>query len=164
MVVAVLATGWLVADVSVAGESDGDAARRPNVVVILVDDLGFGDLGCQGAEDLRTPHVDRLMSQGLRFNNFYANCPVCSPTRASLLTGRYPELVGVPGVIRTHAENSWGFLDPTAVLLPSLLKRQGYHTAIVGKWHLGLESPNTPNERGFNLFRGYLGDMMDDYY
>ncbi|TWU07732.1 sulfatase-like hydrolase/transferase [Stieleria varia] len=140
------------------------AAERPNVVMILADDLGYGDLSSYGATDLRSPHVDRLVSDGLRFSNFYANCPVCSPTRASLMTGRFPEMVGVPGVIRTHADNSWGYLSPDAVTLPTVLKKAGYHTAIVGKWHLGLESPHRPNDRGFDLFRGYLGDMMDDYY
>ena len=139
-------------------------AGKPNIVVILVDDLGYGDLSSYGAEDLKTPHIDNLVTAGIRFDNFYANCPVCSPTRASLLTGRYPDLVGVPGVIRTHQTNNWGYLLPKAVLLPDLLKQAGYHTAIVGKWHLGLESPNTPNERGFDYFHGYLGDMMDDYY
>jgi len=104
------------------------------------------------------------MSAGMRFDNFYANCPVCSPTRAALLSGRYPDMVGVPGVIRTHITNNWGFLSPHVVLLPKLLKPAGYHTAIVGKWHLGLESPNTPIERGFDHFHGFLGDMMDDYY
>jgi arylsulfatase A-like enzyme len=73
-------------------------------------------------------------------------------------------LVGVPGVIRTHITNNWGYLAPHAVLLPKILKPAGYHTAIVGKWHLGLASPNTPNERGFDHFHGFLGDMMDDYY
>jgi arylsulfatase A-like enzyme len=140
------------------------ADEMPNIIVILADDLGYGDLSSFGARDLRTPHIDNLVTRGMRFDNFYANCPVCSPTRASLLTGRYPELAGVPGVIRTHAENSWGFLSPNTVLLPEMLKRAGYQTAIVGKWHLGLESPNLPNERGFDFFRGFLGDMMDDYY
>ncbi len=139
-------------------------ADRPNVVIILADDLGYGDLSSYGATDLRTPHVDALVAAGMRFDHFYANCPVCSPTRAALLTGRYPELVGVPGVIRTHPENSWGYLARNAVLLPELLSAEGYATAIVGKWHLGLEAPNRPNERGFDLFQGYLGDMMDDYY
>jgi arylsulfatase A-like enzyme len=138
--------------------------RKPNIVVILVDDLGYGDLSSYGAKDLKTPHIDSLVAAGIRFDNFYANCPVCSPTRASLLTGRYPDLVGVPGVIRTHLRNNWGYLAPQAILLPKLLKRAGYHTAIVGKWHLGLQSPNIPNERGFDHFHGYLGDMMDDYY
>ncbi|MBW8038610.1 MAG: sulfatase-like hydrolase/transferase [Planctomycetes bacterium] len=139
-------------------------ARKPNIVLILADDLGYGDLSSYGAKDLKTPHIDNLVAKGMRFDNFYANCPVCSPTRASLLTGRYPDLVGVPGVIRTHLRNNWGYLAPQAVLLPKLLNRAGYHTAIVGKWHLGLESPNVPNERGFDHFHGYLGDMMDDYY
>ena len=139
-------------------------ADRPNILVILVDDLGYGDLSSYGAKDLQTPNIDRLIAAGMRFDNFYANCPVCSPTRASLLTGRYPDLVGVPGVIRTHIANNFGYLAPQAILLPTLLKRADYHTAIVGKWHLGLESPNTPNERGFDHFHGFLGDMMDDYY
>ena len=140
------------------------AAAQPNVVLILADDLGYGDLSSYGAEDLATPHIDALADRGMRFDRFYANSPVCSPTRAALLTGRYPDLVGVPGVIRTHATNSWGYLAPEAVLLPLVLKRAGYHTALVGKWHLGLEFPNRPQDRGFDVVRGFLGDMMDDYY
>ncbi len=140
------------------------ASGKPNILMILVDDLGYGDLSSYGAKDLKTPHINRLMTAGVRFDNFYANCPVCSPTRASLLSGRYPDLAGVPGVVRTHINNNWGHLALHAVLLPKLLKPVGYHTAIVGKWHLGLDSPNTPNERGFDHFHGFLGDMMDDYY
>ena len=100
----------------------------------------------------------------MRFDNFYANCPICSPTRASLMSGRYPDFVGVPGVIRTNEANNWGYLDPNAILLPNKLKEVGYQTALIGKWHLGLESPNTPTERGFDFFHGWLGDMMDDYW
>jgi arylsulfatase A-like enzyme len=137
---------------------------RPNVLLILVDDLGYGDLASYGATDLRTPNIDELLADGMRFDEFYANCPVCSPTRASLLTGRYPELVGVPGVIRTHTDNSWGYLAAEATLLPEMLDRAGYETALVGKWHLGLTIPNRPNDRGFAFFHGFLGDMMDDYY
>jgi len=138
--------------------------NKPNILVILADDLGYGDLPAYGAQDMQTPNIDNLIASGMRFDNFYANCPVCSPTRAALLTGRYPDLVGVPGVIRTHIANNWGCLDPKAVLLPQLLKQVGYHAAIIGKWHLGLSSPNKPNERGFDHFHGFLGDMMDDYY
>lgn len=137
--------------------------RPPNIVVILADDLGYGDLSCYGAPDLQTPHIDALAREGMRFTHFYANSPVCSPTRAALLTGCSPDVVGVPGVIRTHANNSWGYLDPTVPLLPQRLRPQRYRTGIVGKWHLGLESPNLPNERGFETFHGFLGDMMDDY-
>ena len=137
---------------------------RPNIVVIIVDDLGYGDLSSYGAKDLRTPHIDSLMAAGMRFDSFYANCPVCSPTRAALLSGRYQELVGVPGVVRTHAPNNWGYLAQDAVMLPQVLKPLGYHSAIVGKWHLGLEEENQPTRRGFDFFHGFLGDMMDDYY
>lgn len=156
--------GAAVLALSKTGKAAAMADGKPNVVVILVDDLGYGDLSSYGATDLRTPHLDKLVAAGMRFDSFYANCPVCSPTRAALLTGRYPDLVGVPGVIRTHAANNWGYLLPQAVLLPQMLQRAGYHTALVGKWHLGLASPNTPNERGFDHFHGFLGDMMDDYY
>lgn len=143
---------------------DEKKPQPPNVLLILVDDLGYGDLGSYGAKDLDTPHIDRLVRQGMRFSNFYANCPVCSPTRAALLTGRYPDAVGVPGVIRTHAGNSWGLLSKDTVLLPAVLKEAGYRTAMVGKWHLGLGEPNLPNPRGFDFFHGFLGDMMDDYF
>ncbi|MAT15971.1 MAG: N-acetylgalactosamine 6-sulfate sulfatase [Planctomyces sp.] len=137
---------------------------RPNILWIVADDLGYGDLGCYGATDMRTPALDQLAADGLRFTNFYANCPVCSPTRASLMTGCYPDRVGVPGVIRTHADNSWGWLVPGRTLIGDHLRSAGYHTALVGKWHLGLDAPNRPNERGFDHFHGWLGDMMDDYY
>lgn len=140
------------------------AAEKPNIVFIVVDDLGYGDLSGYGATDLKSPHLDALAKEGLHFTNFYANCPVCSPTRASLLTGCYPDLVGVPGVIRTSAASNWGSLSPSAVMLPQALKKQGYHTAAIGKWHLGLETPDHPNTRGFDHFHGFLGDMMDDYY
>ena len=135
-----------------------------NIVCILVDDLGYGDLACQGATDMVTPHIDGIASEGLTFTQFYANCPVCSPSRASLLSGMYPDLVGVPGVVRQWEQNNWGNLAEEAVLLPEVLRSGGYHTAIIGKWHLGFEYPDRPNDRGFDLFKGFLGDMMDDYW
>lgn len=148
-----------------AGSRPADVRQDPpNILLILADDLGYGDLSCMGAPDIQTPHIDALMSAGMRFDNAYANSPVCSPTRAALLSGRYPDYAGVPGVIRTHRSDSWGYLRGDMDLLPAVLRRGGYDTALIGKWHLGLESPNTPNERGFNLFHGFLGDMMDDYY
>ncbi len=136
----------------------------PNVVVILADDLGFGDLSSFGAKDLHTPHIDALVESGVKFSNFYANSPVCSPTRAALLSGRYSDLIGVPGLVRTHPEDNWGYLSREARLVPQMIKDAGYHSAIVGKWNLGLESPNLPTERGFDFFHGFLGDMMEDYY
>lgn len=141
------------------------APRQPNVVVVLADDLGRGDYSAFGTQDIRTPNIDRIFREGMTFRNFYANSCVCSPTRAALLTGCYPDRVGVPGVIREEMPaDSWGFLSPSATLLPQRLRRAGYHSAIVGKWHLGIGSPNTPTERGFDFFHGFLGDMMDDYW
>ncbi|MBT6958508.1 MAG: sulfatase-like hydrolase/transferase [Opitutae bacterium] len=140
------------------------AQGKPNILYIMVDDLGFGDLSSHGATDLKSPNIDKLMKEGMRFDNFYANCPVCSPTRAAAMTGRYPDIAGVPGVVRTHESNNWGYLNPKLPTLPALLKTVGYHTAHVGKWHLGLEQENHPNKRGFDHFHGFLGDMMDDYY
>jgi len=140
---------------------------RPNLLVIMVDDLGYGDLSCYGAPDLKSPHIDSLFEAGMRFDSFYANCPVCSPTRASFITGLYPDRAGVPGVIRTplpERPTNWGNLRNDVVTLPNHLDAAGYDTALIGKWHLGLEKPDRPNDVGFDFFHGFLGDMMDDYY
>jgi arylsulfatase A-like enzyme len=140
------------------------SAEPENVILILADDLGYGDLSSFGATDLETPNIDRLTNNGVRFDNFYANSPVCSPTRAAILTGRYPDIVGVPGLVRTMPFDNWGYLSQQAMLQPQMLKGAGFHSAIIGKWNLGLESPNTPTERGFDHFHGFLGDMMEDFY
>lgn len=139
-------------------------AQQPNIVFILADDLGYGDLSCYGATDLHTPNIDKLCENGVKFTRAYANSTVCSPSRAAILTGDYPDMVGVPGVIRDMAHNTWGNLSDTAVFLPERLKALSYHTALIGKWHLGYQSPDLPNDRGFAYFKGFVGDMMDDYY
>lgn len=138
-------------------------SAQPNFLIIFTDDHGYGDVSTYHKSDVQTPNLDRLASEGMLFTNMRANCTVCSPSRAALLTGRYPDRVGVPGVIRTRPEDSWGYLAPGIPTIGNELKKAGYHTAVIGKWHLGLESPNTPNERGFDLFHGFLGDMMDSY-
>jgi arylsulfatase A-like enzyme len=140
------------------------AADKPNILVILTDDLGRGEYSAFGTKDIHTPNVDRLCREGLTFQNFYANSCACSPTRAALLTGCYPDRVGVPGVLRFNENNSWGWLSPRATLLPQALKPAGYHSALIGKWHLGQESPNTPTERGFDFFQGFLEGMIEDYW
>ncbi len=139
------------------------AAAPPNFLVIYTDDHGYGDVSTYHASDVSTPHIDQLAAEGMLFTTMRANCTVCSPSRAALLTGRHQDRVGVPGVIRTNPINSWGYLDPAIPTLADELKSVGYRTAIIGKWHLGLETPNTPNERGFDFFHGFLGDMMDSY-
>lgn len=138
--------------------------KSPNILLIFADDHGYGDISAHNGPSIQTPHIDRIAASGARFTKFYANSSVCSPSRASLMTGRYPDRVGVPGVIRTHPENSWGYFRQDAVTLPSALKQKDYHTALIGKWHLGLQPENHPCKRGFDHFHGFLGDMMDDYY
>lgn len=139
------------------------AIEKPNIVLIFADDLGYGDVSTYHESDVCTPHIDSIAAEGMLFTAMRANCTVCSPSRAALLTGLYPDRVGVPGVIRTRPEDSWGYFAPDVATIADELKKTGYHTAIVGKWHLGLESPNTPNERGFDYFHGFLGDIMDSY-
>ena len=141
-----------------------EGSEQPNIVVIMVDDLGYGDLSSYGATDLSTPAIDSIANDGIKFTNFYANCPVCSPSRASFISGCYPELVGVPGVIRTYPENSWGYLNKDVITIADKMRKGGYQTALIGKWHLGLTEENWPTNRGFDYFHGWLGDMMDDYY
>ncbi|GAB3431517.1 hypothetical protein GCM10027516_40210 [Niabella aquatica] len=136
----------------------------PNVIIILADDLGLHDVSYSGAKDVSTPSIDALCKAGLRFDRFYSSSSVCSPSRASLLSGCYPEQVGVPGLIRSKPEINFGYLKPGVELLPALLKKAGYHTAAIGKWNLGLCTPNLPNQKGFEYFCGFLDDMMDDYY
>jgi arylsulfatase A-like enzyme len=143
--------------------SNERTTARPNIVLILADDLSHGDLSCCGGSDVQTSHIDRIFRKGRALSRFRCNSSVCSPTRAALLTGRYPDCVGVPGVIRTHADANFGQLSKDATLLPALLRSASYATALVGKWHLGLTAPDSPNTRGFEFFHGFLGDMMDDY-
>ena len=152
-----------VAYVLLLSRSASATDTHPNIVVILCDDLGRGDYSGFGTKDISTPNIDRIAHEGITFTNFYANSCVCAPSRASLLTGKYPDRVGVPGVIRGESENNWGWLSPQARLLPDVLKVNGYQSVIIGKWHLGFESPNLPNDRGFDEFKGFLGDMMDSY-
>jgi arylsulfatase A-like enzyme len=139
------------------------SAPRPNLVLILTDDHGYGDVSTYHPSDCRTPNIDAIAAEGMLFTGMRSNCTVCSPSRAAILTGRHPDRVGVPGVIRTKPEDSWGYFKPGVPTLADELKKAGYHTGAVGKWHLGLETPNTPNERGFDHFHGFLGDMMDSY-
>jgi len=139
------------------------AQARPNMLIILTDDQGYADVSMYGRTDVQTPNIDRLAREGLRFTNMRANATVCSPSRAALLTGMYPDRVGVPGVIRTDPADSWGYFRPQRQTLPEALRQAGYQTACIGKWHLGLTAPNLPNDRGFDFFHGFLGDMMDSY-
>src|SRR5580698_5280976 len=118
----------------------GATTKTPNLVFILCDDLGYGDLACYGSK-LRTPNLDRLASEGVRFTNFNSADPVCSPSRAALLTGRYPTRVGVPNVF---FPTDTGGLKLDEVTMANMLKTRGYKTMCIGKWHLGRTTPYLP--------------------
>lgn len=137
------------------------AAPRPNIVIIFADDLGYGDLGCQGHPTLRTPHLDRLAAEGVRFTDFYAAAPVCTPSRAALLTGRYAVRSGMYGRRGVLFPDSAGGLPPEEITLARLLRAQGYHTAHLGKWHLGIHPGGRPLDHGFDSSFGipYSNDM-----
>jgi uncharacterized sulfatase len=126
----------------------------PNVVVIMADDLGYGDVGVNGQELIRTPNLDRMAAEGVRLGNFYASAPNCTPSRAGLLTGRYPVRMGLADKV-LFAEDRHG-LPPEELTIPELLKPLGYATAMVGKWHLGHTPAFWPTRHGFDYFYGLL--------
>ena len=133
----------------------------PNFILILTDDQGYGDLGCYGATDLRTPNLDALAAGGIRMTSFYSPSPVCSPARAGLLTGRYPDRTGILGVLRKHHDQTG--MDLGEVTLAEVLARHGYVTGLCGKWHLGVGPKYRPRARGFQETFGLLNGMMDYY-
>ncbi len=135
--------------------------KKPNVIVIMTDDQGYGDLSCMGNTDFVTPHIDALASRGARFGCMYSNSPVCSPSRASLLTGRYPGHAGVRAILAGHRRASG--LMPDAPTLATALKKIGYNTGIIGKWHLGLAPESRPNNNGFDYFYGFMAGCIDYY-
>jgi arylsulfatase A-like enzyme len=128
---------------------------KPNVLIILMDDLGCHDLGFLGAHDLKTPNIDALVKSGARFTNWCSNAPVCAPARATLMTGRYPIRAGMPA----NGLN----LPVTEKLIPALLKPAGYRTAAVGKWHLGDTPETVPNAKGFDYYYGFHSGCVDYY-
>ena len=137
--------------------------RRPNVVLVVMDDVGYGDYGAYGAPDVRTPNVDRLAREGVRFTDFYA-APNCSPTRAALITGRYQQRVSVEAPLGNASTPAAELgLRPTGRSLPQLLKNNGYATGLIGKWHLGYKPEFQPNAHGFDYFFGFLSGYIDYY-
>ena len=136
--------------------SQAEAQRPPNVVLVMMDDLGYGDLGSYGATDVRTPNADRLAREGVRFTDAYANGPVCTPTRAALITGRYPQRVGLEDVLGYAPGDRERGLPVLGHSLPALLKANGYVTGLFGKWHLGWKPEFGPNAHGFDEFYGFM--------
>ena len=133
-------------------------SSRPNVVFILADDLGYGDLGSYGARDIRTPHLDRLAREGVRLTNYYSAGAVCTPTRVAFLTGRYQQRVGMEWA--NYPIGTPG-LPTSETSVATMLKRNGYTTAVFGKWHVGGTAEFAPNAHGFDTFFGFLGPNVD---
>jgi len=137
------------------------ASAIPNVIIILTDDQGWADLGCYGSEDLHTPNMDKLAKEGVRFTQFYAAASVCSPSRASMLTGMNPHAAGLPG----NASSSKGKegMPTNRFTIAEMMKQAGYTTGHVGKWHLGYTPETMPNGQGFDSSFGHMGGCIDNY-
>ncbi len=146
-----------------AGELAGLSAaeRRPNVILIYADDQGSIDANCYGATDLITPSIDALAESGVRFTQFYAAAPVCSPSRAAVMTGRVPQRAGVPGNV--SSEEGHAGMPTEQVTIAEMLKSAGYETGHVGKWHLGYTPETMPNGQGFDYSFGHMGGCIDNF-
>jgi arylsulfatase A-like enzyme len=159
---AFIESGVATTALAAGGLVHAEAAQRPHVLFILADDLGYGDLSCYGRPDYRTPVLDGLARQGLRFTSNYAAAPVCTPTRCAYITGRYPQRlpVGLEEPLKSSSPPNLG-LPPEHPTIASLLKANGYATSLVGKWHLGWKPEVGPNRHGFDEFFGVLSGAVD---
>jgi len=138
--------------------TENSSGRKPNFVIIFTDDQGYADVGCFGAKGFATPNLDRMAAEGTKFTDFYSAAPVCSPARAALLTGCYPRRVSIPRVL--FPRDNIG-LNPEEITIAELLKKRGYATACIGKWHLGHLPQFLPTSQGFDYYFGlpYSNDM-----
>lgn len=137
------------------------AADRPNVIIFYTDDMGSGDVACYGASDIRTPNIDSLAASGIRFTSYYAPAPICSPSRAATLTGRYPERAGMSSTKNIPSAMDAPGMPGKEVTIAELAQKQGYATAAFGKWHLGSTYDCQPNSQGFDLFVGHHASCVD---
>lgn len=133
---------------------------RPNFILIMADDLGYGDIGCFGNMQIKTPVIDQMAKEGVRFTNYHSNGAVCSPTRAALMTGNYQQRAGVTGVItaKNHRDTGMPLSETT---IAEVLKKEGYSTGMFGKWHLGYPAKFNPVHQGFDEFQGYVSGNVD---
>ena len=147
----------------VAAQGTAQAGARPNVVLVLMDDLGYGDIGSYGVKDARTPNLDRLAREGVRLTDAYANGANCSPTRTGLISGQYQQRWGIEWPLGADPGDSARGLPATGTTLPALLKKNGYATGLIGKWHLGFKSEFGPNAHGFDEFFGFRSGAVGYY-
>ncbi|MEO0510456.1 MAG: sulfatase [Verrucomicrobiota bacterium] len=136
------------------------AETRPNIIVILADDLGYEDIACFGNDRIETPNIDALARDGIRFTDFHSNGAVCSPTRAALMTGRYQQRTGISGVVTARGHRDTG-LPLKEITIAELVKPAGYRTALFGKWHLGYDPKYNPIRQGFDEFIGFVSGNVD---
>jgi arylsulfatase A len=151
----------VVAALALAWAAPASGQNRPNVVLIVMDDVGYGDYGSYGAPDIKTPNVDRLARDGVKLTDFYA-APSCTPTRAALITGRYYQRTGLEAPLPAAPAGGRG-LAATGRSLPQLMKNAGYATGLIGKWHLGYATNQRPRAHGFDYFFGFLSGVLDYY-
>ena len=155
---------FLLVSISSCTQKDNTTESQPNIIIFFTDDQGYADLGTYGAEGFETPNLDRLAAEGIRFTNFYVPATVCTPSRAGLLTGRYPKRSNLhEAVLFPYSE---GGLSPNEYTMAEMLKEGGYTTSCIGKWHLGHKEEFMPNNQGFDEFYGvpYSNDMDNYYY
>ncbi len=143
------------------GKGSKATVERPNIIVIMADDLGYGDVSCYGSKKIRTPNIDALAGGGMKFTDYHSNCPVCSPTRAALLTGRYQQRSGIEGVVYAKGPTRQTGIALEEITFAEVLKKRGYATGIFGKWHLGYNVEFNPAKQGFDEFVGYVSGNVD---
>ena len=172
LLIALGSTVCIVTVSPVATPPTAQPVGKPNLILIMADDLGYGSLGCYGSKEIKTPHIDHLATDGMRFTDFHSNGAMCSPTRAALMTGRYQQRCAwvaveeLSPVFREQREKNlpqrwaWG-MAANELTIAEVLQQAGYHTGIIGKWHLGYDAKFHPMNDGFDEFRGYVGGNVD---
>lgn len=169
---------WLKATAPLAVLPIFAQTRKPNIILIVADDLGYGDLGCFGSKHIRTPHIDKLAAEGMKFTDFVVSWPACTPSRSSILTGRYPQRNGLYDMIRNNEVNwKYQFTEETYAVSPEMalgldlrevtigqaMKKAGYATGVIGKWDSGRARRFLPLQRGFDFFYGFANTGIDYY-
>jgi arylsulfatase A len=161
MIMKAVIRSCFILSLAVAGSVFAQPARKPNVIFILVDDMGYADLSSFGSKDIRTPNIDRLAREGVKLTQHYSNGPVCTPTRAGFITGRYQQRVGLEWAIQSGTKEPGLPVEETSIA--RMLKNRGYATALMGKWHLGYKPEFSPNAHGFDEYFGIPSGNVDMY-
>ncbi len=134
---------------------------RPNIIIIMADDLGYGDIGCYGNDHIKTPVLNKMAEEGITFTDFYSNGPVCTPTRAALITGNYQQRAGLEGVLYVAIDQRKYGISTSEITMAELFSESGYKTGLFGKWHLGYKPENNPVNHGFDEFYGFISGNID---